>query len=273
MNYYSHHIGDYLSATAHLTLLEHGAYRRLIDVYYIHESPLPADKRQVYRLVGARTKEEKEAIDSVLEEFFEPSPDGWHQGRCEHEIAVCNKNRENGKKGGRPSKNKNPNDNPTHNPNYNPEETQQKPKPNPTEKPPITPSPHHPITESTHASTSSTTPSPAGLASARMRQAGLADANPSHPKLSALLAEGVTLDEFGQAASEAVKKKKGFAYALAVAEGRRRDAETAPLPRGSPSGSKQGLRADYLRQQGYTGGENGNGSGERIIDGQAERVA
>ena len=32
MNYYSHHIGDYLTATAHLTLLEHGAYRRLIDI-------------------------------------------------------------------------------------------------------------------------------------------------------------------------------------------------------------------------------------------------
>ena len=63
-----------------------------------------------------------------------------------------------------------------------------------------------------------------------MRQAGLADANPSHPKLLALIAAGITLDELGQAASEAVQKKKGFAYALAVAEGRRRDAETAPLP-------------------------------------------
>ena len=208
MNYYSHHIGDYLSATAHLTLLEHGAYRRLIDVYYIHEAPLPADKKQLYRLVGARTKEEKEAVDSILDEFFEEATDGWHQNRCDHEISLCNKNRTNGKRGGRPSKNTNPEDNPTD----NPKETQTKPKPNPTEKPPITPSPHHPITESTaHASTDSKGPSPGGLASARMRQAGLADANPSHPKLLALIAEGITLDELGQAAGEAVQKKKGFA--------------------------------------------------------------
>mgnify|MGYP003527125570 FL=1 len=47
----------------------------------------------------------------------------------------------------------------------------------------------------------------------------------------------------------------------------------APQARGSPPNGKQALRADYLRQQGYTGGENGDSSGERIIDGQAERVA
>jgi len=47
-----------------------------------------------------------------------------------------------------------------------------------------------------------------------------------------------------------------------------------PKARGSPKAAgKQALRADYLRQQGYTGGEDGNSSGERIIDGKAERVA
>ena len=72
-----------------------------------------------------------------------------------------------------------------------------------------------------------------------MRQAGLADANPSHPKLLALLAEGITLDELGQAAGEPVQKKKGFAYAQTVAEGRRRDAATAPLPAKSESRQAQ----------------------------------
>ena len=143
LNYYSHHIGDYLSATAHLTLLEHGAYRRLIDVYYIHEAALPVDSKQVYRLVGARTKEEKEAVDVVLGEFFKKTPEGWRQDRCEHEIGLCDKNRTNGKKGGRPSKK----DNPPTNQTANPSETQTKPKHNPEAKPPITPSPHHPITQ------------------------------------------------------------------------------------------------------------------------------
>lgn len=137
MNYYSHHIGDYLSATAHLTLLEHGAYRRLIDVYYIHESPLPAEKKQVYRLVGARTKEEKEAVDSVLDEFFEEGSTGWLQARCDREIAITNKNRKNGGKGGRPPKNTNPTETQIE-PNGNPNETQ-------TESP-RHPSPNHPIT-------------------------------------------------------------------------------------------------------------------------------
>jgi uncharacterized protein YdaU (DUF1376 family) len=157
MNYYSHHIGDYLSATAHLTLLEHGAYRRLIDVYYIHEAPLPGDKKQLYRLVGARTKEEKEAVDSILDEFFEEDADGWHQNRCDHEIYLCNKNRTNGKRGGRPSKSSNPEDNPTENPKGTQTKTQKKPKANPSGKPPITPSPHHPITGVSHSENTTTT--------------------------------------------------------------------------------------------------------------------
>lgn len=101
----------------------------------------------------------------------------------------------------------------------------------------FTDSPIQKTVASTRASTDPQSPSPGGAASARMRQAGLADANPSHPKLLALLAAGITLDELWQAASEAVQKKKGFAYALALAEGRRRDATTAPLP--SKGESKQ----------------------------------
>ena len=42
MNYYERHIGDYLKDTAHLSLLEHGVYSRLLDVYYTRESPIPA---------------------------------------------------------------------------------------------------------------------------------------------------------------------------------------------------------------------------------------
>lgn len=63
----------------------------------------------------------------------------------------------------------------------------------------------------------------------------MADMNPSHPKLLALLAAGLTDDEIVAAGHEAYSKGKGFAYALAVAEGRRRDAETVkPLPTASP---------------------------------------
>lgn len=89
MNYYPHHIGDYLKDTAHLTMIEDGAYRRLIDLYYQHEQPLPADKRQIYRLARASSTAERKAIDSVLTEYFVAEPDGWTHSRCEEEIEAA----------------------------------------------------------------------------------------------------------------------------------------------------------------------------------------
>lgn len=84
MNYYEHHIGDYLKDTAHLSLLEHGVYRRLLDVYYTREGGIPDD--QAARLIGARSKEEREALSSVLAEFF-ILRDGLHvQTRCDREV-------------------------------------------------------------------------------------------------------------------------------------------------------------------------------------------
>ncbi|MDK6077921.1 YdaU family protein [Massilia varians] len=87
MNYYEHHIGDYAEATAHLTFIEDAAYSRLIRKYYAQERPLPVDIKAVQRLVGARTKEEREAVETVLNEFFKLDVDGWHNSRCDAEIA------------------------------------------------------------------------------------------------------------------------------------------------------------------------------------------
>ena len=63
-----------------------------------------------------------------------------------------------------------------------------------------------------------------------MKSAGMASVNPANPKLTELLKAGITVSELADAASDAVSKGKSFAYALATAEGRRRDAATAPLP-------------------------------------------
>ncbi len=87
MNYYEHHIGDYAEATSHLSFMEDAAYSRLIRKYYARESPLPADPKVVQRLVGARTKKEREAVNTVLEEFFILQEDGWHNYRCDKEIS------------------------------------------------------------------------------------------------------------------------------------------------------------------------------------------
>jgi uncharacterized protein YdaU (DUF1376 family) len=87
VNYYEHHIGDYDEATAHLTACEDGIYSRLIRKYMATEKPLPAELKALQRLVRARTREEKDAVETVLEEFFELRDDGWHQHRCDETIA------------------------------------------------------------------------------------------------------------------------------------------------------------------------------------------
>ncbi len=106
MNYYKRHIGDYAAATRHLSLLEHGVYCLMLDVYYTSEKALPVDTRAVQRLVNARSEEERAAVDVVLEEFFEKHADGWHQSRCDEEIhhkqAKAETNQALGRMGGRP---------------------------------------------------------------------------------------------------------------------------------------------------------------------------
>jgi uncharacterized protein YdaU (DUF1376 family) len=85
MNFYKRHIGDYLKDTAHLSLLEHGVYTRLLDVYYTRETGIP--DAQAARLIGARGKDESAALKVVLGEFFELVDGTWIQARCEREIA------------------------------------------------------------------------------------------------------------------------------------------------------------------------------------------
>lgn len=87
MNYYEHHLGDYAAATAHLTWDEDLAYTRLLRAYYHHEKPLPIEVKELYRLVRASSSAQKKAVDGVLREFFVQQQDGWHQKRCDEEIA------------------------------------------------------------------------------------------------------------------------------------------------------------------------------------------
>ncbi len=88
MNSYRRHIGDYLKDTGHLTLLEHGVYSRLLDLYYLNDGPLTASESTIARKLGARTDDEKWAVNAVLEEFFTVREDGaFVHKRCEEVIA------------------------------------------------------------------------------------------------------------------------------------------------------------------------------------------
>lgn len=87
MNYYERHLGDYARDTAHLSLLEHGVYTLLLDRYYVTEKPLPSNERDLFRLLRAASKAEKDAVRQVLREFFTETPEGWRQRRCDEVIA------------------------------------------------------------------------------------------------------------------------------------------------------------------------------------------
>jgi uncharacterized protein YdaU (DUF1376 family) len=86
VNYFPFHIGDYLSATRHLSWVEDGAFRRLLDVYYTTEKALPLELKQVWRLVLATTEDQREAVETVLVEFFEKTEAGWVNRRADAEI-------------------------------------------------------------------------------------------------------------------------------------------------------------------------------------------
>ena len=101
MHYYQFSIGDYRAATTHLSNEEDLAYRRLLDMYYDTEKPIPTDTTWVAR----RLRVGVNVVLSVLEDMFNLTEEGWRHARCDDVIAqyhaMAEKNRANGKRGGR----------------------------------------------------------------------------------------------------------------------------------------------------------------------------
>lgn len=110
MHYYSFNIADYKKDTDYLKPIEHYIYRSLIDRYYLDEIPIPKETQPLLRRLKLESEVEIEGLNFVLNEFFTLEDDGYHHSRIDNEIAKyqanAEKNRENGKKGGRPPKNK-----------------------------------------------------------------------------------------------------------------------------------------------------------------------
>jgi uncharacterized protein YdaU (DUF1376 family) len=98
--------------TLHLTPEEDLAYRRLLDMYYDTESPIPNNIPSVSR----RLRMDSKIVESVLNEFFEASSEGYKNYRADGEIAdyhkFLEKQKANGRLGGRPKKGKKPIANP-----------------------------------------------------------------------------------------------------------------------------------------------------------------
>jgi len=95
MHFYQFHIGDYISHTRHLSLMEDLAFRRLLDYYYLHENPIR--QRDIARQIGMREYEQE--VLTVLDEFFISTEDGYINPRADQEIAKYRKLSEDGKRG------------------------------------------------------------------------------------------------------------------------------------------------------------------------------
>jgi uncharacterized protein YdaU (DUF1376 family) len=65
-------------------MMQHGAYRSLIDEYMVH-GPLPNDLQRLYRISSAFNAEERAAVEYVLGEFFVLEGPTWRHRRCDLE--------------------------------------------------------------------------------------------------------------------------------------------------------------------------------------------
>jgi uncharacterized protein YdaU (DUF1376 family) len=108
MHYYIFNIADYRKDTSHLSTLEHGIYRQLLDWYYLDEKPIPKETQSVLRRLRLGSESDSLALQNVLNDFFVLRADGHHQVRCDVEIKdyhhKAEVNKANGKRGGRPKK-------------------------------------------------------------------------------------------------------------------------------------------------------------------------
>lgn len=91
LTWYPHDLGRYSRDTRHLTMLEHGAFRLLLDCYYAtgglpeampkqcSSNALPMlDHSRIYRVCCAMSKHEQDAVDAVLKMFFTLNNDGFY---------------------------------------------------------------------------------------------------------------------------------------------------------------------------------------------------
>lgn len=74
MNFYKHFIGDYARDTGDLSIVEHGAYRLMLDHFYGTCRPLPTGKA-LYRLLRAESKADREAINTIALRFWLTLPE------------------------------------------------------------------------------------------------------------------------------------------------------------------------------------------------------
>lgn len=81
MNWYPRYTGDYSRDTAHLSLVEHGAYNMLLDHYYATGNPLPESIESLMRVCRAFDQHEKDAVRTIADKYFPVHEDGLRHNK------------------------------------------------------------------------------------------------------------------------------------------------------------------------------------------------
>jgi uncharacterized protein YdaU (DUF1376 family) len=79
---------DFARDTRHLSMIERGAYRDLLDSYYQSNGKLRSDTASLYRICGAVMPDEQAAVRQVVSEFFQDGEPGFlKNARADIELA------------------------------------------------------------------------------------------------------------------------------------------------------------------------------------------
>lgn len=228
MNYFPFHVGDYASHTAHLEPMEDLTYRRLLDLYYLRESPLEGRPDQLARVI--RLRDYAHVVEAVLHEFFEESDSGgdnpcqvWRHARCDAEIAKMQDRQAKAKASATASVNAR---------RANAERTLNE-RSTDVELPTPTPTPT--------PEEGAKAPSRAGALCRLLREHGIQKTSPGHPLLIKLLDAGCTDAEFLAFVPSAATKSDPFAYLLAAVKGERERAAVIPLHQGRMPNKQEAL--------------------------------
>jgi uncharacterized protein YdaU (DUF1376 family) len=82
VKWYKFAAAEYQIKTIHLSDAEDLAYRRLLDMAYLSEKPIPLDTN----LVSRRIRLDQDIVEQVLSEFFEKTESGYRNRRVEEEV-------------------------------------------------------------------------------------------------------------------------------------------------------------------------------------------
>jgi uncharacterized protein YdaU (DUF1376 family) len=94
MNWYPRFPGDYMRDTAHLSVVEHGAYTLLLDHYYSTNGPLPESYGTLIRICRAYDDVEQDAVKAIADQYFPIGPDGKrHNKRADEQLLEMNEKR------------------------------------------------------------------------------------------------------------------------------------------------------------------------------------